>query len=155
MYVILSLFCLGNYDFSQPYCRTGARSKRRRWTMHPPEPRSLKWQAWKLHDVRDIEKYGLHFQFYFHNPNSAMWKPRSLCRLVPKSISIDTWPHYTVIFKVDLLWASLEKTIVMHLIVNSNVFYISFAPNKSISVCVFSRIKRIGIIVALSNLAYL
>ena len=92
---------------------TRARSKRRRWTMPPPPPppgvRSLKWQAWKLQAVRDIEKYGLHFQFNFHNPNSANYKvntkPRSLsvCRLVPKSQNIDTWPHYTVIFKRSTL----------------------------------------------------
>ena len=53
--------------------------------------------------------------------------------MVAKLKNIDTWLHYTVIFKIDLLWASLEKTIVMYHIVNSNVFYILFATNKCIS----------------------
>ena len=63
-------------------------------------------------------------------------KPRSLCCCVQvslKSQNIDTWPHYTFIFKIDIHLASLEKTIVMHLIVNSSVFFILFATNKSIS----------------------
>ena len=32
---------------------------------------------------------------------------------------------------------SLKKTMEVHLIVNSNVFYILFATNKSISACIF------------------
>ena len=72
-------------------------------------------------------------------------KPRSLCAAVQVSPEVPKyWYMAAVIFKIDLLWASLEKTIVMHL-VNSNVFYILFATDKSISGCVFSRIKRIGI----------
>ena len=41
--------------------------------------------------------------------------------------------------------------IVMHIIVNSSVFNILFATNKSISGCVFSRIKCIGIIVVVTS----
>ena len=76
-------------------------------------------------------------------------KPRSL----DLSREVQKWLHYrsTVIFKIDIPWASLEKTIVMYYIVNSNVFYILFATNKYISGCVFSRIKRTGFVVVLTS----
>ena len=100
----------------------------------------MKAPRWKGH-----RKYGLYFQFDSHNLNNANYKhkatiARSMCRQVAKLKNIDTvtWLNYTVIFKIYLLWASLEKTIVMYHIVNSNVFYILFATNKCISGCVFS-----------------
>ena len=47
-------------------------------------------------------------------------KPQSLdlCAGKSKFKNIDTWLHYTVIFKIDLLWASLEN--------NSHVPYCQF-----------------------------
>ena len=169
-YIIVILF-RGIRVFST-YCLPGARSKHRPWAMVPPPLpllRSLKWQAWKPHAERDIEKCGLYFQFDSHNLNSANYidtKPRllDLCagkswspKLSETSLYIASWKfwymaqYYAVISKIDLLWASLEKTIVMYLIINSNVFYILFATNKSISECVFSRIKGTCIIVVLTS----
>ena len=119
--------------------------------MHPPPPGSLKWHTWKLHDERDIESMGCIFSLI-----PITWtmqiintKPRSLdlCASKSRSWKILTLSHgciipgpYTalIIQLFDLLWASLEKTIVMYHIVNSNVFYILFATNKCISGCVFS-----------------
>ena len=85
-----------------------------------------------------------------------MWQSHDRSIYVPVSREVQKYWHmaasqYTIIFKIDLLWASLEKTIVMYLIVNSNVFYILFATNKCISGCVFSRIKRTGFVVVLTS----
>ena len=81
----------------------------------PPSPRSLKRHTWKLHDERDIESMGCIFSLI-----STTWtmqiintKPRSLdlswlCAGKSRSSKIltywhiDTWLHYTVIFKIDL-----------------------------------------------------
>ena len=58
--------------------------------------------------------------------------------------------HYTVIFKIDLVWAGLEKTILS--IQTSFIFYLPQTIETSvISGCVFSRIKRTGIIVVLTS----
>ena len=59
----------------------GARSKRRRWAIYP---RSLKWQARKHHDERDIEMYGLYIRVDSHYLSSTTYKQkatiaRSLC----------------------------------------------------------------------------
>ena len=135
------------------------RSKRYRWAMPPPlefKMTHMEAPRWKGH--RKLESMGCIFSLI-----PTTWtmqiintKPQSLDRAiyVPVSRAVQKYWHMAALysfFKIDLLWASLEKTIVMYHIVNSNVFYILFATNKCISACVFSRIKRTGFVVVLTS----
>ena len=119
MSVILSLFCLENYEISQ-HTVTQGKIKTPVATVEPCTPSplpptwSLKWHTWKLDDERDIESMGCIFSLI-----PTTWtmqiintKPRSLDLCAGKSGSskILIILHYTVIFKIDLLWAILEKT---------------------------------------------